>query len=78
MKRLLKGDPTHVQREPETSQNMAAGKDRKRRKRVEETFRGPKCQGYHYLSISLDETHLAGLVSHCQWDPEVKGASDQD
>lgn len=77
-KHLSKRDPTPVQREPETSQNRAGGKERKRRKWVEETFRGPKCQRYHYLSISLDETHLAGLGSHSQWDPEVKGASDQD
>lgn len=90
MKHLSNRDPTHVgnlfdkcsdkfhQQEPETPPNMAGGKEEKRRKRVKETFRGPKCQRYHYLFISLDESHLAGLVSHSQWDPEVKGASDQD
>lgn len=76
-KHVSKRDSTHVRQEPETSRNMA-GKERKIRKIVEETFRGPECQRYHYLSISLNETHLAGLVSHSQWDPEVMGASDED
>ncbi|KAK1893715.1 50S ribosomal protein L2 [Dissostichus eleginoides] len=58
-----------------TRQEEKRGKEKKR---VKETFRGPECQRYHYLHISLDEAHLAGLVSHSQWDPEVKGASYQD
>lgn len=45
---------------------------RREAKIMKETFRGSKCQRYHYFSISFDETLFAGLVSHSHLDPEVK------
>lgn len=58
--------------------SRSKGKERKEEKDWMKTVKGLKCQRYDYLSISLNETHLAGLVSHSQWDPEVKGASNHD
>lgn len=63
---------------PMFSGNLTPLRTWKEEEKKKKTFRGPKCHRYHYLSISLDETHLAGLVSLSQWDPEVKRASDQD
>lgn len=73
-KHASKRNPTYIQRELETSQNRAGEEVREKKTWNEETFRGPKFQRYHYLSISIGEIHLAGLGSHSQWAPEVKGA----
>lgn len=58
--------------------SLLHSRGRRKEKKTEETVNGLKCQRYDYFPISLNETHLAGLVSHSQWDPEVKRGSNQD